>query len=116
MSKTFIHEYQLKVTPKDEKRLSIILQLARYLYNAVLGEGLKRVKLIKDSKLSTKAKKEQNYKLYNDLNKLYNFSDYSLQSFAIKTKNRCNIKNHLDTHVCQKIATRAYLVFSCINS
>ena len=75
----------------------------------LLGEGLKRLKLIKDSKLSTKAKKEKNYKLYNDLNKLYDFSDYSLQSFAIKTKNSCNIKTHLDTHVCQKIATRAYL-------
>ncbi len=109
MSKTFIHEFQLKTTSKDEKRLNIILQLGRYLYNAVLGEGLKRLKLIKDSKLSTKAKKEKNYKLYNDLNKLYDFSDYSLQSFAIKTKNSCNIKTHLDTHVCQKIATRAYL-------
>lgn len=109
MSKTFIHEFRLKTTPKQEKILNIILELARYLYNAVLGEGLKRIKLIKESKLNTKAKKDKNYKLYNEINKFYNFSDFSLQSFAIKTKNECNIKNHLDTHACQKIATRAYL-------
>ena len=109
MSETFIHEFLLKTTPKQEKILNIILELARYLYNAVLGEGLKRIKLIKESKLNTKARKEKNYKLYNDINKFYNFSDYSLQSFAIKTKNQCNIKNNIDTHACQKIATRAYL-------
>ncbi|NGX49932.1 MAG: hypothetical protein K940chlam5_01539, partial [Candidatus Anoxychlamydiales bacterium] len=51
MSKTFIHEFLLKTTPKQEKILNIILELARYLYNAVLGEGLKRIKLIKESKL-----------------------------------------------------------------
>ncbi len=109
MSNTFIHELRLKTTPQKEKILNIIFELARYLYNAVLGEGLKRIKLIKESKKYAKAKKEKNYQLYNELNKFYDFSDYSMQSFAIKTKNKCNIKNHLDTHVCQKIATRAYL-------
>jgi len=109
MSNSFIHELRLKTNPQEEKILNIIFELARYLYNAVLGEGLKRIKLIKESKKYAKAKKEKNYKLYNELNKFYEFSDYSLQKFAIKTKNNCNIKNHLDTHVCQKIATRAYL-------
>ena len=106
---SFIHELRLVTTPKDEKILNIIFELARFLYNAVLSEGLKRIKLIKESKKYTKAKKEKNYQLYNEINKFYDFSDYSLQKFAIKTKNRCNIKDHLDTHVCQKIATRAYL-------
>ncbi|NIM47598.1 MAG: transposase [Candidatus Aenigmarchaeota archaeon] len=109
MSKTFIHEFLLKTSPKEEKILLIILEFARFLYNAVLGEGLRRIKLIKESKLNAKAKKEKNYQIYNELNKFYNFSDYALQAFAIKTKNNCSIKNHLDTHVCQKIATRAYL-------
>lgn len=64
MSKTFIHEFLLKTTPKEEKILIIIFEHARYLYNAVLGEGLKRIKLIKESKLNAKAKKEKNYQLY----------------------------------------------------
>ena len=73
MSNTFIHEFRLKTTPKQEKTLNIILELARYLYNAVLGEGLKRIKLIKDSKLNAEAKRDKNYKLYNEINKFYNF-------------------------------------------
>lgn len=112
MSDRFIHELRLKTTPYQEKILNIILELARYLYNAVINEGLKKIKLIKESKNYAKAKKEKNFKLYYELQKFYNFSDYSFQNFAIKTKNSCNIKNHLDTHVCQKIATRAYLALN----
>ena len=57
MSNSFIHELRLKTTPHQEKILNIIFELARYLYNAVLGEGLKRIKLIKESKKYAKAKK-----------------------------------------------------------
>jgi putative transposase len=109
MSKTFVHEFKLKVNPREEKSLLKLLEMARYLYNTVLAEGLKRLKLIKESKLNQKAKKEKNYKIYKDLNELYEFSDYSLQSFAKEVKNASHIKNHLEAHTSQKIATRAYL-------
>jgi putative transposase len=49
------------------------------------------------------------FKFFNEAIKLYEFSDYSLQKFAIITKNNGSIKDHLDSHICQKIATRAYM-------
>ena len=110
MSESFIHELILKTTPRDERALDICLEMARQLYNAVLTEGFKRIDLMKQSKLYKKALKE--YELYFELRKLYKFSDYDLQHYAIKTKNHCEIKRHLDTHVCQKIATRAYLALN----
>ena len=112
MSKTFIHELPLKTGPMNEKEINIRLDMGGMLYNAVLKEALKRVfYLIKQSKLWQKAckAKENRTKLFREAIKAYEFSDYDLQKFAIKTKNKCCIGIHLDTHVCQKIATRAYL-------
>ncbi len=108
----FIHELPVKTTPHDIKVLNIRLEIARNLYNAVLTEGFKRIALIEQSKDYTKAKKlktsKERNKLFKEAREKYKFSDYGLQKFAIKTKNNCDIKKHLDTHVCQKIATRAY--------
>ncbi|PNX45778.1 MAG: hypothetical protein BV456_13165 [Thermoplasmata archaeon M8B2D] len=114
MSDSFIYELPLFTNPYDEKVLNIRFNMGCYLYNAILKEGLKRLILMKQSKLWKRAKKlplksQERNKEFKALFEKYNFSDYSLQSFAIKTKNRCEIKDHLDTHVCQKIATRVYL-------
>lgn len=111
MSKTFIYEAPLKVDLSTEKKINIRFELGRMLYNAVLKEALKRVSLIRQSKLWQKAQKAKGNrtKLFREAIKFYGFSDYSLQKFAIITKNNCYIKKHLDSHVSQKIATRAYL-------
>ena len=111
MSKTFVHEVPLKTDPHVEKEINIRLDLGGMLYNAVLKEALRRLSLIKQSKLWQKARcsKKNRSKLFQEAIKTCEFSDYSLQKFAIAVKNNCCIKIHLDTHVCQKIATRAYL-------
>jgi len=113
MSDSFIHELPLKYNPADNRILDIRFEMARFLFNAVLKEGLVRIKLLKESKLYQRAKnlkpsKERN-KLFKETRNALKFSDYDLQKFAILTKNKCDIKKHLDTHVCQKMATRAYL-------
>ena len=111
MSKTFIHELPLKTDPHMEKEINTRLDMGGMLYNAVLKEALIRLSLIKQSKLWQKARKakKDRTKLFKEATKVYEFSDYSLQKFAIATKNKCCIGIYLDTHVCQKIATRAYL-------
>lgn len=112
MSETFIHEFLLQTFPSDNRILFIRFEMARCLYNAVLKEALLRSTLLKESKLYKKARnlktsKERN-ELFKEARGFYKFSDYDLQKFAIKTKNKCDIKKHLDTHVCQKISERAY--------
>lgn len=108
----FIHELPLKTSSHEVKRLNVRLEMARFLYNAVLKEALNKIKLIKQSKDYQKAQKlkpskERNF-LFKKAREKYSFSDYAMQKFAIKTKNSCFIKDHLDTHVSQKIATRVY--------
>jgi len=112
MSENFIHELPLKIVPYEKRTLNIRFEMARLLYNAVLKEGFVRIDLLKQSKLYTKAKKLKKSKEKNNLFKKarleHKFSDYALQKFAIETKNSCDIGEHLDTHTCQKIATRVY--------
>ena len=111
MFDTFIHELLLQTNPNVKRVLSIRLEMARLLYNAVLKEALKRVSLIKQSKLWQEAKNatSNRSKLFNQAKVNIKFSDFSLQNFAICLKNQCAIGKHLDTHTCQKIATRAFL-------
>jgi hypothetical protein len=87
--------------------------MGELLYNAVLNEALKKIKLLKESKIYQKALKtrdsKKKNKLFKESREKYKFSDYDFQSFAIKTKNSCDIGKHLGPHICQKIATRAYI-------
>lgn len=112
MSDSFIHEFILQTDPQQQKILDTHLEMARFLYNAVLNEGFKRIRLIRESKLFQKAKKNKDIKLYQEVDKQYKFSDYDLQKFAIKTKNNCMIQDHLGAHICQKIATRVYITLN----
>jgi putative transposase len=47
---SFILELPLIVNSKDERILNVKMESARQLYNAVLGESLKRLSLMKESK------------------------------------------------------------------
>ena len=98
MFNTFVHELALKTLPKDERTLAIRYRMADFVYNAVLGEGLKRLALIKQSKNWKKAKKlaksKERSELFKEAFLKYKLSDYDLQKFAIEAKNASNIKNH----------------------
>ena len=47
---SFIHEFQLVATPKDNRMLDVRLEAGRYLYNACLGEAMKRLAAMRRSK------------------------------------------------------------------
>ena len=116
MSKSFILELPLKVTPEAEKELNVRLDAARHLYNACLCELLKRLKLVKESQLWQRAAKQPKSTKRNSMFKhalsQWNYSEYGLHAFAVQTKNACwigdHLGDHLDVHVCQKIATRVF--------
>lgn len=112
ISCSFTQELRLKTNPHVVKILGIRFSMAEFLYNAVLGEGLKRLKLLRESKEWQSAKnipdKKERRATYKKLTLLHKYSDYDFQHFAIEVKNKCAIRDHLDTHSCQKIATRVF--------
>lgn len=112
-----IMEFRLLESKNDYKELLKLQDLGRILYNACLGESLRRLNLVKNHKLyketiaipkdtkENKTKRKENFKF---LNEKYGFKNSSVQSFAVKCKNESKFLNQLGVHVIQKIATTAF--------
>ena len=110
---SFIVELRLNTSYRDRIEIDKALDAGRTLFNACLGEALKRIDLMRESKAYRRTvampRSEERAKAFSDLRKLYRFSDYEIQSFAIQCKNSApQIARFLDTHTAQKVATRAY--------
>jgi putative transposase len=117
-SPSFSATIRLRTNAKEEKHLLMLSDCGRQLYNACLGECLKRLKAIQRTelyketiRLSKTIEKEIEKRRVNfkHLNETFRFTDYSIQSFGAKTKNDSKfIAEHLGAHICQKISTRAF--------
>ncbi len=88
------------------------LEAARQMYNAVLSEAMKRVKLIRQSKdfnkaRSLKASNPERKVLFKRARERYDFSDYAIQAYGTRIRHSW-IADHIDAHTGQKIATRAF--------
>jgi transposase len=109
---SFVTELPLVVSPAHEGVLLSRLEAAHQLYNACLGEALRRVKLIRQSRdfnkaRSLKASNPERKVLFKRVRERYNFSEYALHSYSTKIRNSW-IGNHIDSNTAQKLATRAY--------
>ncbi|MGO1369770.1 RNA-guided endonuclease TnpB family protein [Senegalia sp. (in: firmicutes)] len=122
---TYILELRLNTEIYEEDVLNKSFEISRKMYNAVLGEGLKRynhlkrtrkyksllnelIKINKDIKLNKKLKRKRteiNKKL-NQLRKDYGVTEYSLHDFIAPMKRYFKV---IDINTAQKIATRAWL-------
>jgi transposase len=111
---SFIHELPLLVSTSQEKVLLMRMDMARQLYNACVGESLKRLDLMGESTQYQKAcalsyaDKELRSAAFREVNERFGFSAFSLHKFAVSAKNACHIGDHLDVHTVQKIASRAF--------
>jgi hypothetical protein len=88
------------------------LEAARQLYNACLGEALRRVKLIRHSCAFTLARslKRNNPErkvLFKKAREQHDFSEYALHSYSTHIRHSW-IGDHIDSNTAQKLATRAY--------
>ena len=108
---SFITELPLRVTPKQESTILVRFEFARQLYNACLGEGMRRLDWMRQSKAYQSAgyipkgdthKKERNL-AFVEARKTYEFRDYDLQAYAATIK-----IGWIGSSIVQKIATRAY--------
>ncbi len=108
---SFVLELPLKTTSVQETIMLTRLEAGRQLYNACLGQALKRLDLIRQSREFQKAiglpeGKERTVKFKN-LNKEYGFTEYALHDYAAEIRNSW-IWEHINSHIAQKIATRAF--------
>ena len=110
---TFLVELPLSTNEAQAKHLRAHLEAARSLYNALLGEAMKRLRIMRaDSRWQEvrrlpKTCKQQRNALFSSLRQQHGFSEFALHDHA-KTA-RCNwIADHIDSTMAQTLATRAY--------
>lgn len=112
MTPSFVCELPLKVTPADEGILLSRLDAARQIYNACLGEAMRRVRLIRQSKdfsraRSLRSNNPERKVLFKRARERYDFSEYALHAYSTKLRQSW-IGGHIDSNTAQKLATRAY--------
>jgi len=106
----FVLTLPLKTEKFQEDILNKNFEKCRRIYNACISELHKRYNHMKESKEYQKNCKyngKDRNKIFNDLNKKYNLSEYSLHSFVKPMGKYYNI----DAMTVQKIATRSFNAF-----
>src|SRR5713226_2329072 len=110
---TFLLELLLLVDAGQANRLRAHFEAARCLYNALLGEALKRLRAMRadpawqEARAIQQAHKQERKEAFARLRQAYGFSEYALHDFA-KEANCTWIADHIDSMMAQTLATRAY--------
>ena len=107
---SFVCDLPLILAGDDERRLRIRLDCARHIYNAVLGESLKRLSLLRQSKAFQAARrlrgKERGH-AFRALDVQFRLREYDLHTYATQFS-RSWLGEHLDAHTIQAAASRAW--------
>ncbi len=105
-------EVPLRVTRCQERTLEVRFEAGHQLYNAFLGEATKKLALVRQSIWYTKAKKSTDKKArqahFGAARQAHGFSAYALEAFADEMRRTTWLGEHLDSHVVQKLADRAF--------
>ncbi len=110
-SPSFVLELALRVDPGADRVLETRFEAARQLYNACLGEALRRLRKMKGSDQWARARTrsgEERTKTFRGLCETFGFSAHAIESYGTACKNACWIGTHLDAHVAQKVSRRAF--------
>jgi hypothetical protein len=109
---SFVCELPLRTTPGDERELAIRLEMARQVYNAVLGESLRVLALMRESREWQRAKAlskgKERSALFRAIEDRFGFTPSAMDRFAVACKNGCSIRDHLGPHEVQAAARRAF--------
>ena len=106
----FIYELRLKTSPYEMGVLNKRLDMARKIYNACLGEALKRLRLMRESKQYQAASKLSNKERsqgFKAVRKQYAFSEYDLHAFVKTLRKDSFLEQHIDSSTAQKLASCA---------
>lgn len=117
-TESFVTEIPLRASSSEEKCVLARLEVARQVYNACLGEALRRFRLLHQSKAYQAARKmprgpkgskqgQARARAFRKANTAVSFREYDLHAYAAQF-NHCWTGEHLDIHVIQKLASRAF--------
>jgi hypothetical protein len=110
---TFLLELPLAVNARQAKRLQAHFEAARALYNALLGEALRRLYLMQAdlawqaARTIPKVQKRERAAAFSRLRQDHGFTEYAMHAF-VKGANCTWIGDHIDSVMTQTLATRAY--------
>lgn len=116
---TFITELPLVASRAHDAQMLGRFEAGRRLNNAVLGEGLKALDLMRESKMWAAAKampagepksdaRKARSAAFKACNTHFGFTEYALQAGATAHKNAAGFDNRLGAHETQKIASRVF--------
>jgi transposase len=115
---SFITEMAASTSPAQEKTLLKRLEAARKVYNACLGQALRRLDQMRASdqyqaaramprgKPKSKERKARN-RAFREARRKFAFDEFPLHDYAAQF-NHCWLGDHLDINTIQKIASRAF--------
>ncbi len=108
---SFVCELPLRAAPAETQVLNARLEAARQVYNACLGEALRRARLMRERRAYRKArhlpKGEERTACFRSVRRSVEFTGAALQRYAVRLRQRA-FREHLDVHVAQKLASRAF--------
>jgi len=108
---SFIAEVPLRAPVRDARRLNVRLEAARQMYNACLGEALRRARLLSERRAYQQARRvpqgEERTQAFRSVRHSVAFSDAALQRYAVRLRQEA-FREHLDVHVAQRLASRAF--------
>ncbi|MBD0364325.1 MAG: hypothetical protein ICV55_16410 [Coleofasciculus sp. C3-bin4] len=105
---SFVCELPLVVSSKHEGVLLARFEAARQMYNACLGEAMRRVKLIRQSKNfaiagSLKRNNPERKVLFKCAREQYELSEYAIHAYSTVIRQSW-IGSHIDSNTAQKLA------------
>jgi hypothetical protein len=110
---TFLLELPLRADAGQVSRLRAHLEVARCLYNALLGEAKKRLQQMRAdpawqaARSLARSAKHERKAAFALLHKQYGFTEYGMHAYAKVTRQGW-LADHLDSTMTQTLATRAY--------
>ena len=109
---SFVLELPLQTTFNDDRVMWSRMESGRRIFNAVLGESLKRLNRLRESEewslaSEIKNQKEKN-KAYGQAHKKYLFTEYALHDLAGLIRKSGGFSDRIGSHETQKIATRVW--------
>lgn len=112
---SFVMEVPLRVTRTQAKTIHARMEAGRQMYNALLGEALKRLRLMRESKIyqvarsvpKDKAHAKERASAFAAARTQYGFTEYQLSQYATKLRQSW-LEDHIGSQIAQKLVNRAF--------